>query len=405
MRHAGRIAILSIIPLFAACSGGGGSTPPAQNTAPTAAPVTPIPAPSTPNPASTETPLAAGSSIQTGGRVGTTIVAHHPADFWEYSEDPVVLFPTKINPYAFKITVSPAPLSGVSIIFPVQANVPAIAATNALELQFSKVPGVNYSINVVDQTKSSNTASFVVATNPVVPTPQPPSESKHGNPYYYGTLSHGTVFPNGIKLPNSGAIDPRALAVLVAQGIGFIRFGPVPTEVAANTTGPQSEQDFSFASTDPALITLHQNGITALYTIDAADAPAWGNPNTVGDARPIFETPALYAQYCSGVASHIASTLPWITRVEIGTDEPNFPVDWENNQAVADGMPQYADTTGYAYGHESMLCGGEVRRPQSCSRLAGRGHRCGFIQLHDVLGSYVRQRLPHRSMLGHPLRT
>ena len=291
--------------------------------------------------------LVAGKTLAFGAVDGTTVVTRNSGDVWGFSEDVALMFPAPISPTSYHATVSPTPLSGVEIVVPVRADMPAASAQNLLQIRWSKEPAVTYTVTVRQDGVPGPVATLVVRTNSTIPGPAPPILSKRNDPYYYGSLEHSSVYPYGIKLPQSGSIDPRALSALVGQHVHFIRFGPSPTEVAWNTTGPQSRQNYSFASTDPAIQTLHANNISTLYVIDAASAPPWGNPNTVGDARPLFETPQLYAEYCGGVAAHIATALPWISRVEIGTNEPNMASNWQNGQAVRDGMPQYADATGY----------------------------------------------------------
>ncbi len=284
---------------------------------------------------------------------GTTVVSQPSGAAWPLGEDIAVLFPEPISPASYHVTISPAPPGGVTIVNPAQADTPAASIRGLLQLRWNKVPGTTYTVTA---TGANGTAGPFTVTLPAAPAVQAPIISKKADPYYYGSLEHSGTPPWGLKLPNSGNIDPASLQALTAEGVHFIRFGPTPTEVAYNATGAQSRQSYSFLSTDPALVSLHAANITALYVIDAAAAPPWGNPNAAGDARPLFETPALYAEYCGGVASHIAAALPWITRVEIGTNEPNYAANWQNDQAVADGMPQYDDATGYGFALYAKAC-------------------------------------------------
>ncbi len=287
-------------------------------------------------------------TVQLGAGRGTAIVSKRDGDVWEFTEDLSVTFPSKV-PRRVTIAPSPGPGAGPWIIRPPQTHTDG-DPMQTMEIRWRKVPGTTYTVTVSNAQPQTDNGSpplrVTVRTPARVPTPERPIASRKNDPYYYGSLEHSGPYPLGLKLPNSGDIDPRALRALVAQHVQFVRFGPTPNEVAYNTKGPQSRESFSFNSTDPTLDKLLANGITVLYVIDAANAPPWGNPNTVHDQRPIYETPALYAEYCGGVAAHLAQKYPRISRVEIGTNEANFGSNWTNRQADADGMPQYADQTG-----------------------------------------------------------
>lgn len=306
--------------------------------------------------------VTAPSGISFGGAQGSTFVPHRSGDVWEWSEDLVVLFPQRIKSSEYRVTIRPSPLSNVQIVNPVTLNKPSSAATTALQIRWNKAIAQTYTVSIAPPDANTPPTTVVVRTAPMAPEAQAPIRSARNEPYYYGSLEHSAAFPYGLKLPNSGRIDPRALAVLGDQGVRFVRFGPTPTEVASHDSGSQSRTEYSFASTDPTIVALHERNITTLYVIDAANPPKWGNPNTVGDKRPIFETPDLYAEYCRGVASHIATALPWVTRAEIGTNEPNFSANWQNGQAIADGMPQFADKTGAGLALYAKACYAAIKK-------------------------------------------
>lgn len=305
---------------------------------------------------------AIAPNVKLGGVRGTTIVPKHDGDVWEFTEDLSVTFASPVPPQArVAIAPSPGPGAGPWTVRPLQAHAPAADPTQTMQIRWRKVPGTTYTItisNAPSQAVGAEPLQITVRTPATVPQPQAPIASRKNDSYYFGSLEHSAVYPYGLKLPNSGDIDPRALRALVAQHVQFVRFGPTPNEIAYRTTGPQSRESFSFASTDPTIDKLLANGITVLYVIDAADAPPWGNPNVVRDRRPIFETPALYAEYCGGIATHLAQKYPRISRVEIGTNEANYRYNWTNRQAEIDGMSQYADQTG----------GGLAPYLQSCYR-------------------------------------
>jgi len=342
---------------LAACGGGGGSAVPGPPVAAQSAPPNDTSGAGSAGAAAAASavPLSPNAtSVELGGVAGTTVVAQRHGAPWPLGEDVALLFPVPISPASYNVTVSPAPPGGVMIVNPAQADTPAASVRNLLQLRWNKIPGTTYTVSATGS--SGSAGPFSVTMPAAAPTPQPPLLSKRSDPYYYGSLEHSGTPPWGLKLPDSGNIDPASLHALTEEGVHFIRFGPAPDEVAYNATGAQSRQSYSFASTDPVLVSLHAANITALYVIDAAGAPPWANANAAGDARPLFETPALYAEYCSGVATHIAATLPWVTRVEIGTNEPNYASNWQNDQAVADGMPQYNDATGYAFALYASAC-------------------------------------------------
>ncbi len=294
---------------------------------------------------------ASAPNAMLGAVRGTTIFPKHDGDVWEFSEDLSVTFASPVAPQA-RVTIAPLPGPGAGpwIVRPLQAHAPAADPAQTMQIRWRKIPGTTYTLTIANAQPQAGDGSvpvrITVRTPATVPQPQRPTSSRKNDPYYYGSLEHSAVYPFGLKLPNSGDVDPRALRALVAQHVQFVRFGPTPNEVAYHTTGPQSRQSFSFASTDPTIDKLLANGITVLYVIDAADPPPWGNPNAVRDRRPIFETPALYAEYCGGIATHLAQKYPRIARVEIGTNEANYGYNWTNRQAQSDGMSQYADQTG-----------------------------------------------------------
>ncbi len=335
--------------VFAACAGGAGS--PTNGAAPMAiAALSDASAKSAsravkaPAVSATSSPSPLPSGLQIGGVDGTTVVPKTNGATWEFTEDLDVTFPQALNQQV-QVTVSPAPVAPPQVVYPLQAVPPAGSHTYTnLQVRWQKSPNTTYAVTISNPQPSwssfhGNVVITVVSPHSV-PSPQAPVASRRSDPYYYGSLEHSATFPYGLKLPGSGNIDPRALSALTGQGVHFVRFGPAPTEIA------QNRQSYSFGATDPTMTALHANNIETLYVIDAAVAPAWGNSNAAHDARPLFETPALYAEYCGGVAAHIARTFPTTTRVEIGTNEPNYSWNWTNGQARLDGMPQYADQTG-----------------------------------------------------------
>jgi len=345
-----RLAVcLAALIASAACSGGAGSptnvgqpmAAAAANgaTVDGAARIAKVPAAS-----STSSPAPLPSGLQIGGVDGTTVVPKANGATWEFSEDLDVTFPAPLNQQV-QVAISPSPVASPQVVYPLQAVPPTGSHTYTnLQVRWQKAPNTTYTVTISNAQPGWSPVHGNVVVRVVspqsVPSPQAPVASRRADPYYYGSLEHSATYPYGLKLANSGSIDPRALNALTGQGVHFIRFGPTPNEVA------QNRQSYSFASTDPTIATLHGNNIETLYVIDAAVPPTWGNTNAAHDARPIFETPALYAEYCGGVAAHIAQTFSTTTRVEIGTNEPNYSSNWTNGQARLDGMPQYADQTG-----------------------------------------------------------
>lgn len=320
---------------------------------------------------------------------GSSVEPRSDGAVWNFTQDVLVRFAQPLG-YPPRIDIDPSPEAKAIRIDPLQVELPPSDAARTLEIRWQKRAATTYRVTLSRGSIGPAQQSFTIRTPDSYPTPQAPVISKRSDPYYYGSLEHSAQYPFGLKLPASGRIDPRALAALTGQGIHFVRFGPTPTEVASRESGPQSRQSYSFTSTDPTIDALHKAGIEVLYVIDAGAAPRWANPNTAGDRRPIFETPALYAEYCSGVATHLAQTYPTIRRVEIGTNEPNYPRNWTNAQATADGMPENADQTGSSLARYLLSCYSAVKKaaPQIsvvAPGIALGGKSNGFLPFVDAL--------------------
>jgi hypothetical protein len=256
-----------------------------------------------------------------GGYKGNVFAAHTSGDSFEYSENPAVDFPSPIVATSLTYTLAPSAPSTFGLV-----------SGHIAEFVVRKTPGVTYTLTIaagVRTTAGASSASPVTYTftTPAIAAPATPVASGTGQPYRYGVLEH----PFSTSM--AGPTGPQQIAALAAAGVGFVRidFCGSQSEAAANT--------FNFTTEDSIARQLAAVGITELPIIDQYCSPPWANGGST-NGTSVWSTPALFAQFAAGVAAHVATTFPQITRIEV-FNEPNETGWWS-------APAPYSDTTGIA---------------------------------------------------------
>jgi hypothetical protein len=264
-----------------------------------------------PSPTATATPRAFGFE-KFGGYQGERFVYHESGGTFEYSESVAVGFTQSLDPKTFSYTLSPA--APTSVYF---GNDYVRTATFTIR----KVPGTTYTLTIpagIKDNMGDSLARPIVRTftTAAVPAVQKRWHATPNQPYRYGVLEH--PFPASL----SGSTGPRQIATLAAAGARFVRI-----DYCGAQSEPTAQGVFDFTTEDAIMDQLAAKGVTELPIVEQYCSPAWANGG-YSNGTAAWTTPASFAQFAAGIASHVAAKYPQITRMEL-FNEPNIAGSWD----------------------------------------------------------------------------
>jgi hypothetical protein len=259
-----------------------------------------------------------------GGLKAATYTPHASGSTYDYAEDVTIDFSRAVNTASFNahLTITPtAPWSTYVINY-----------GKRIDLTLRKVPGIVYTIKLAAGITATDGSSIPSATSYTLTTPSnvnvpAPTRVTTGDPYRFGILAH----PDG---DNLGGPNAAKIAGLIADtGAGFVRIDYASAQIMPTPT------TLDFAPSDTIVTLLASRHITVLPILEQYSTAAW---QAEGKSYPaIFSTPQLYAAYVTAVVTHLRTSAPQITRVEL-FNEPNLNGWWTNPN------PAYAATNGSA---------------------------------------------------------
>ncbi len=303
-----RVAVFGLFcgTAVAGCGTSGGSlTPSRQTLSLVRASVTSSP---TPSPSPSPSPFA---FEMFGGFEGQRFVRHASGSAFEYSESVAVVFTQALDTSTFSYTLTPSAPS--SIYF---GNDYVRAAT----ITVRKVPGTTYTLTIPAGIKDRSgdvlphaiTKTFTTAA---VPPKEKRWHDEPGEPYRYGVLEH--PFPPSL----GGSSAAQQIATIAGAGARFARI-----DYCGAQSEPKAAGSFDFSIEDTIATQLAAKNITELPIVDQYCSPSWANGGSTS-GTPAWSTPAQYAQFAAGIAAHVVSAFPLITRMEL-FNEPNLAGNW-----------------------------------------------------------------------------